>query len=366
MTETPAPPQATGTQPRLAYIDNLRVALTALVVVHHCAVTYSHIPLWYYSEPAHDPSGLGLDLLLLLNQSFFMGFFFLISGYFVPAAFDRKSSGRFIRDRLVRLGLPLLFFTLLIRPILLIPEYLSSGAPFWRFYLATWDPGPTWFLEVLLVFTLGYALLRQFRPAPAAAIPPAAPPARAIVGYAVTLAAATWAWQLVVTPETYVPVLGLPTASFLPQYLSMFVLGVLARRRGWFAGLTRRTARVAAVVATLSAVVLMPLAVLSTGALRGVLMATFESVFAVSMIVALLVLFRERYDAQGPRLTFLSRNAVGVYVLHALVVSLLGWGLAWLAAPAAVKFLVLALLALPASWLLAASARSLPGLRNIL
>ena len=39
--------------------------------------------------------------------------------------------------------------------------------------------------------------------------------------------------RIVVPSGSYVPVLGLPTPSFLMQYASFFVLGVLAYRRGW-------------------------------------------------------------------------------------------------------------------------------------
>jgi glucan biosynthesis protein C len=73
------------TQPRLLHVDNLRTALTVLVVIHHAAIGYSNVPLWYYTEPATDSSGTLLDVVLVLNQSFFMGAFFLISALFVPA-----------------------------------------------------------------------------------------------------------------------------------------------------------------------------------------------------------------------------------------------------------------------------------------
>ena len=103
------------TRTRLSYLDNLRVVLTALVVLHHAAVTYSHIPLWYYYEAPHDDSATALDVFLALNQAYFMGFFFLIAGYFTPGGLDRKGVGRFARDRLVRLGIPLLLFVIVVR-----------------------------------------------------------------------------------------------------------------------------------------------------------------------------------------------------------------------------------------------------------
>ncbi|GAA2874175.1 hypothetical protein GCM10020220_074460 [Nonomuraea rubra] len=82
----------TGTRTRLYAIDNLRILLTALVVAHHVAITYGNIPLWYYVEPAKDPSGIALDILVVTNQAFFMGFFFLLSGFFTPGSYDRKGA----------------------------------------------------------------------------------------------------------------------------------------------------------------------------------------------------------------------------------------------------------------------------------
>ena len=152
------------TRTRLSCLDNLRVVLTALVVLHHAAVTYSHIPLWYYYEAPHDGSATALDVFLALNQAYFMGFFFLIAGYFTPGAVDRKGVGRFARDRLVRLGIPLLLFVIVVRAVVGIPGWSVSGLPYAEYYVLSWDPGPTWFLEVLLVFSLVYAVVRRFRP----------------------------------------------------------------------------------------------------------------------------------------------------------------------------------------------------------
>ena len=64
--------------PRLHYVDHLRVLLTALVILHHAAITYGAPGGWYYRE---DPvNGLAAEVLLVLfvatNQAYFMGFFF--------------------------------------------------------------------------------------------------------------------------------------------------------------------------------------------------------------------------------------------------------------------------------------------------
>ena len=124
-----APTPAGGVLPahRLLYLDNLRILLTVLVVMVHCAVTYGDIPVWYYTEPAQDRSGVVLDLVVIISQTFFMGFFFLIAGFFVPTSYDHKGGRAFVRDRLIRLGIPLVLFWVLLRPILEARFYGLAG-----------------------------------------------------------------------------------------------------------------------------------------------------------------------------------------------------------------------------------------------
>ncbi|WP_232667244.1 acyltransferase family protein [Pseudonocardia sp. TRM90224] len=352
--------------PRLFYVDNLRVALTVLVVLHHVAVTYGNIPVWYYVETAQDESGLLLDLLVVLNQTFFMGFFFMVSGFFVPASYDRKGQGRFVKDRLFRLGVPLLLFALLIRPLLTIPSAIESGLPYWQYYIASWDPGPLWFVEVLLVFTLVYAAFRGRRPAPAPITEPKAPGLLAIAGFVLVLAAVTYAWRFVFPSGTYIPYLGLPSVSYMPQYVGLFAVGVVAHRKGWFAALPRKAAPIALTVAPVATVVLLPFSGMLSGDVSSPLIPLWEAIFAVSMAIGLTVLFRERFNKQGRLGRFLSRNAFAVYVLHPIVLVSISYALIGLHTLAAVKFLVVAVIAVPACWALAAAVRAIPGAKQIL
>ena len=85
------------------YIDRLRTVMTAFVILHHTAITYGSPGGWFWREL--EPSGsLSSQLLLLFcatNQAYFMGFFFLLAGYFTPASLERKGYARFIGDRLL-------------------------------------------------------------------------------------------------------------------------------------------------------------------------------------------------------------------------------------------------------------------------
>ncbi|MFF3766265.1 acyltransferase family protein [Streptomyces sp. NPDC001922] len=379
-------------RPRLLHIDNLRIALTALVVLHHTAVTYGNIPAWYYTEPAEDGSGLFLDVLVMFNQAFFMGFFFMIAGFFTPASYDRKGARPFVRDRLKRLGIPLLAFLLLIRPLADFGGYEDLRAtfaergeslPYWIYYLLSWDAGPLWFVEVLLVFALLYALVRRRtasrlsgsaveagRETPRVPRPPRP---LAVILFTVALALATYLWRVLVPTDTYVPVLGLPTPNFMPQYASFFVLGVLAHRRGWPQALPRVAGRVGFAVATAATLAYLPFVTTANGAAlnghgtwQSLVTAAWESTFAVGLVLGLTVLFRERLNRQGAVAAFLSRHAFAVYLIHAPVLVGLGFAFRGLHAPAAAKFALVAALALPLCWAVAYAVRSLPRADRVL
>src|SRR5208282_3663200 len=121
MTAIDRPPlQTIDPATRLAFVDNLRWVMIVLVVSMHAAVTYSHLGSWYFME---DPKpGLALTVLFAAYQTFlqafFMGLLFLIAGYFVPGAFDRKGCGKFLSDRAIRLGIPTLLYMLLVQPFI--------------------------------------------------------------------------------------------------------------------------------------------------------------------------------------------------------------------------------------------------------
>lgn len=349
------------TRTRLFAIDNLRVVLTVLVVLHHVAVTYGDINAWYYFEQAGDASGIVLDILVMFNQAFFMGLFFLISGFFTPASHDRKGGRAFMRDRLRRLGIPLLVFILVLRP-LLISGFYKGDMPYWMFYLGSWDPGPMWFVEVLLVFSAVYTLWPKRAEEPRRT----ELTARAVVLFALGLSVATFLWRFLVPVGVYWNVVGLPTPAYLPQYASMFVVGVLAHRRGWFETLPSRAGRLGLLASGGVTLVLLPLSLMAQGVLSQALLATWESAFAVSIIIWLSVLFRDRYNRQDRRGGFLSEHAYAVYFVHPVVLVAVSYALVWLHTLAIVKFAVVAAIALPLCWGVAWLVRALPGAKRVL
>ncbi|MFW6641912.1 acyltransferase family protein [Nocardiopsis algeriensis] len=369
-----------GTAPpprvRLHYVDNLRVALTVLVVLHHAAVTYSHIPVWYYLETPQDASAGLLDVFVILNQTYFMGLFFLLAGFFVPASADRRGVAGHVRERLVRLGVPFLLFVVLLRPLLVLPGH--EEGPLWLYLVLSYDPGPMWFVEVLLLFTLVHAAVRAVRGrrrAPAAVERPAdGEPLRwlwPVVAFTVALGVVTFLWRWAF-PAPYWPVVGLPSPGYVPQYAALFAVGAVAFRRNWAArlpgsaGWYGMATALAALAGYGSLLVLTGGQMADPGSVAVMAAIVLEMFLAVGAVLALVVFFRRFVDGGGPLARFLSDNAFAVYVLHPLVLVAGGLALAGWEAPAVAKFAVLGVLAVPCCWALAWAVRALPAVRRVL
>lgn len=99
---------------------------------------------------------------------FAMGLFFLISGLVTPGSVSRKGPRTFARDRLIRLGVPLAAWALVIWPGAIWVVHLAAGEThtfWWQFVHSdpVLDTGPMWFVEVLLIYSLAYAAWRFWR-----------------------------------------------------------------------------------------------------------------------------------------------------------------------------------------------------------
>src|SRR5512143_1550195 len=97
---------------RLLFIDNIRVFLTILVILHHMTIIYAGSGSWgLYTEGRQDTITAVLGTwFCAVNQAYVMGFFLLISASLVAGSHDRKGAGQFLKDRLIRLGIPLIIY----------------------------------------------------------------------------------------------------------------------------------------------------------------------------------------------------------------------------------------------------------------
>ena len=137
------------------------------MVPPHLAIVYTGAGAFYYVEPTPiDPLALAvLVVFIAINQAYFMGLLFLISGYFSPGSLERKGARRFVKDRLIRLGIPLLIFFFVLNPIAAIGLWAMPASlthittPLsWQAYPQLVGLGPMWFAAMLLVFDISFAI----------------------------------------------------------------------------------------------------------------------------------------------------------------------------------------------------------------
>src|SRR5215210_5575094 len=139
---------------RLAYLDTLKVLLVTGVIAVHAAITYGLDGSWYLESYDELSDGV-VDVVTAsfgVGWLFGLGLFFLIAGRLAAPSLERKGPRLFAKDRLIRLGIPLAAYTVLVSPFLEYVAYRENehgSEALWPFVREqVWDfaPGPTWFL----------------------------------------------------------------------------------------------------------------------------------------------------------------------------------------------------------------------------
>ena len=382
---------ATKTTSRLFFIDHLRASLVILVVLHHLALVYgAGAPFYYVEPPANDPlSFLVLLVFILVNQSWFMGALFLLAGYFTPGSFDRKGPGSFLKDRLLRLGIPLIIFIFVLSPISNLGLYLMPASltgittPLtWQAYPHLLGMGPLWFVAMLLIFDFGYAAWRMLtRNRTSYSMSKSSLPSHLlIIVFILALALVSYLVRIVVPMGK--DVLDFPTISYLPQYLSFFVLGTVASRQNWFRTLPSSMVVVGFVTAVVAGVLLFPLAfsghlfslrltpalanLMGHGQWRSAVYALWDSIFAVGMCLGLITLFRRFFNEQERFGRFLSQHSYSVYIIHIPIIVFLAFALRGIDLEPLLKFGMAAVIVVPTCFAVACIVRKIPRVLRIL
>jgi surface polysaccharide O-acyltransferase-like enzyme len=364
--------------PRFAPIDNLRAVLVAWVIAGHALLGYTVVGGWPYDEVTEATMPRHLEFILgaILGPTalFVMGTFFFLSGLLASGSIARHGPAGFIRQRLVRLGLPWLLFTLLIWPFLMWAAYRSAGypLPIWEALQARQpflDSGPLWFVQILLYVSLAHALLswggqaHGFHP-------------RTISLIVVTtgIAAATFVIRIWF-PARSQQILDLHLWQW-PQCIGLYVLGVLVADQGWAERVPLRTARrcgitvVIAIATGIAVITLLGLSDLTGDGVpflggwhwQALSLDVVEATLVVAGSVWLLGWAQRWLTARRGGLTRVARGAYLAYLLQAPVLiglEIAGRSLDW---PALVKALIVAVVAVVGSfglaWLLTGRMRS--------
>jgi len=324
-----------------------------------------------------------LTVLDSLNQAFFMGFFVLVSAYFIQGSIGRKGRDRFASDRLVRLGIPLLVWVLFINPLILL-IILKGGGTLPMSPASFLNPltgaglGPMWFVFFLLVATFAYLVGTMFfRPDhPGDLKPHPFPGFTSIIALGILLGIVTAVVRI------FQPIGSMWLFSFqlpfFPQYIAAFIIGIYASRNNWFDEIPARIGKLCTVAALLLVAVqpaFISLILNSPGGLssvngglhwQAVFYAFWEQMAGVMIITALLWIFSRHFNTQGPVARAMAGDSYTVYIIHPVILILLAIALTDFAFPSLAKFVVVLPLAICLSFTLAHVVRAIPGVKRVL
>jgi len=235
----------------------------------------------------------------------------------------------------------------------------------WQQYPQLIGIGPMWFLIMLLILEGGYIAWRMAakRWANRVAGNAGLPQFRVIFAFILLLALTSYLVRIVLPIGT--GVLGsFPTLGYFPQYLSFFLIGIVASRNNWLRTLPGSMGKRGFWLALLATLILFPVAssssILGNGTWQSGVYALWDSAFSVGMCLFLITLFRRFFDSPGRLGKLLSQHAFTVYVIHAPIIVLLALALRSLHIEQLLKFGLAAMIGVPLCFFAAYLVRKIP------
>lgn len=325
---------------RLAYIDNLKTTLTAIVVVHHVLGAFA------------GGGSVGLSVgnfrngvqpfflwLQIMDQSWFMCAFFFLAGLVAPPSLRRKGARDFLVDRLRRLGVPFALYFWLVAPAL---SAFVDVAVVGRGSSYTPGAGPPWFLAWLLIFSVCLALASDGGRVEPDFVVCARPSLVVLCGVGAALGSLQFVEMVFLPGLVLMPI----TFGSFPLDCAFFFAGVLASRNGWLdtAAARKESEGAEAGVLAFALVSAACLGAAFGGGADGLVsvnacnawpsrgdaglltmavvlvLCVCGGAFAVAALVASLDLFRLRFDAHSPTSAFLAQHAFAAYLVHPVAV----------------------------------------------
>ena len=337
---------------RLYYLDNLKVCLTVLVIMHHAGQAYGNGGSWAYtpSNPAEFMPWIWH--FFSTNAAFFMGLYFLISGYFVPRSFDKQGSKQFIQKKLLRLGIPLLFMGAIISVLTGKLEICHM-----------------WFVESLLVFCLIYALIRKWV-SPIDSDCNSKPTIIGLLIVALVMGIGSYSIRQVSPQDHWIWPFGIIPLPMEPahylQYVMMFILGILVYRFQWLNEMSNGTGFTTLLIGIALAVGNYLRDGGPWSAFVWQWFGIYESLMCVFISFGLIWLFREFVSTTSRFWQWCAAQSYGAYVFHLLLMIALQNVVDSIWMGAFGKFLFIGIVTTILAFLLTWIVRMIPGLKRVL
>jgi peptidoglycan/LPS O-acetylase OafA/YrhL len=352
----------------LFFIDHIRIALIVLVISHHAGQAYGPGGWWYFQE---GESIEWLKRFFSVNAAFFMSLFFFLSAYFLPQSIESKGEKKFLQQRFIRLGIPLVLgFTVMI-PLLMYLYYInfrgyepiSIGSYYLNIFLGFGDrptnwTGPSWpdmqfghlwFLEHLLVYALLLSFWTYLKRKVNFGTYTNRIKGHHIFSFILVVSLLTFIIRIWHPIDQWTGVLGFIQTEYahLPQYMSFFGLGIFAYHQKWLMTLNSRTGYIWLSLGILITLILyfggnllFPF-LLKGGANFGSFARSFiETLLCISLVIGLFTLFRDKLNKSSRFLNNLAANVFVVYFIHVPVVVFLQYQLSNIPISVWAKFLL--------------------------
>ena len=382
-------------------IGYLRAFIVALVVAHHAALAYFPLPfpppvsllaqprLWQAFPVRDAHSSTGIIVFAGFNDAFFMSLMFFLSGLFVWHGLVHKGSAKFLKGRLLRLGIPFVVAAAILAPLAYYPAYLRTAshtgvAGYWHQWrgLGNWPAGPAWFVWVLLTFDLIATLLFVIAPGWGESL------GRVISGVS-RRPVVFFAGLVAISAIAYIPMELIFTStawtafgpftfqtSRILHYLLYFLIAVGVGACGLDRGLLAPHGKLArrwplwvlTALVSFAAASVVTFIILTTHTQSQIWAVARGTGFVLSCAAscfAFLAVFLRFAQSRSRLFDSLAANSYAIYLLHYAFVSWLQYALLPASLPAVAKAAIVFLGALALSWLLAATIRRVPAVARL-
>lgn len=369
-----------GKSKRIFYIDNLKVFLIFLVIIHHVGQAYGPPPgFWPYVQTNPHESISWLGRFFCVNAAFFMGLFFMISGYFFTPSFEKKGAKSFVKDKLIRFGIPLALVYFIMMPAILYFHYANfSGNPqisFVKYMLniywgigeqpAWFRPsigwpesnfgfGHLWFVEHLLIYSVIYAILRSLIKTKINYGGLAVKDSTLIIFLVAAIAIPTMIVRRWYPIDRWIDIFGFiqSEVAHLPQYLILIITGIIAYKLDLFNKFNKTFGLSLAVLGLGMAVLIYfsPYFDQFAGFIVWKNFEIYETILCISLCFGLIVVFREYFNKTSSTISILADNSFSAYIFHFPIVIFIQYSFDSINIDVLSKFVIVSIISIIASY----------------
>jgi len=356
---------------RIHWMDNLRTITILLVVLYHVGGVYESAGLWGWFWIVDDPATITwVGIIGIMFDIIVMPIMFFIAGYLVPSSLKDKTGWEFLKGKFKRLMVPWVIAVVTLIPIYKVIFLYSRNLPqeHWSTYFHITNPNSQnwlWFLPLLFIFNVLYLLLSKTKIQLPKISMMWAVVGTALIGFVYSFVIGG---MLGFRSWTLTPLIDFENERLL-LYFMTFLLGVLGYKQQVFAELPRRKTLyiVASSIAWVPVTAhifarLYPFFYPDGFAVTPLYRLIWHLSFylaLVTMVYVMIESFRFYITKTGKIWATLNRNSYGVYIIHVIVIGVLGTLLLKTDLPALVKYPTLAVSTYVVSNLLVSGFRTL-------